>query len=205
MTTHILHINSSGRSQDSVTRNVSTQVIEHLSSTMNDINLTERDLAPGVPFINENWIGANFTPAAERLPVQNEFLSDSHALVEEIEQADVMVIASPIYNFSVPAVLKAWIDQIARAQLTFKYTEQGPVGLMTGKRAILVMASGGVPIGSDLDFATPYLQQIMRFIGIDDITVVDANQANQAADWTVAQPLAGFTMNQQAQLEPGVI
>lgn len=192
MTTHILHINSSGRTQDSVTRTVSAQVLEHLTSTLGDTNLIERDLAPGVPFINENWIGANFTPAADRLPAQNEFLSGSDALVAEIKQADMVIIASPIYNFSVPAVLKAWIDQIARAQLTFKYTKKGPVGLMSGKQAILVMASGGVPIGTAMDFATPYLQQIMRFIGIEDITVIDGNGANQAENWSVAEQLAGL-------------
>lgn len=180
MTQHILHINSSGRHQDSVTRQASAHVIRCLRQS-GASHITQRDVAAGMPFVNETWIGANFTPAAQRNPAQIDQLRNSDTLIAEIQQADVLVIASPIYNFGVPAVLKAWVDQVARAGVTFRYTEAGPEGLMAGKRAILVMASGGVPIGSQLDFATPYLQQILRFIGITDITVIDANSSNEAA------------------------
>lgn len=174
----LLTINSSGRQTDSVTRGVVAQVSQHLKRMNHNLAEIERDLIAGVPFIDESWIGANFTADEDRNPLQNDRLQHSNALVAEIQQADVMVIGSPVYNFSVPAVLKAWVDQIARAGLTFKYTDQGPVGLMTGKQAILVMASGGVPIESELDFATPYLKQVLRFMGVNDVTVIDANQIN---------------------------
>jgi FMN-dependent NADH-azoreductase len=77
----------------------------------------------------------------------------------------------PMYNFGMPAALKAWIDLIARPKVTFAYTEGGPVGLLEGKRAIVAVASGGVPVGAPIDFATPHLQQVLKFVGIDDITV----------------------------------
>ena len=82
------------------------------------------------------------------------------------------MIGSPIYNFGVPAVLKAWIDQIARAGVTFKYGENGPEGLLEGKKVIVTIASGGTAIGSDYDFATPYLKFALGFLGITDVTVL---------------------------------
>ncbi len=177
MNTTLLSINSSGRKTASLTRSMVTKVTTHINSTHNNLTVLERDLISGIPFIDEAWIGANFTADENRSPIQNDRLQQSNDMVDEIIQADYIVMGSPIYNFSIPAVLKAWIDQIARARLTFKYTEQGPVGLMTNKKAILVMASGGVPIESELDFATPYLKQVLKFIGITDVTVIDANDA----------------------------
>lgn len=173
----LLTINSSGRQTESLTRGMVAQVIEYIKKQHNQATVIERDVATGIPFINESWITANFTADEERTQDHLMRLKASNDLVDEIIQADYLVIGSPIYNFSIPAVLKAWVDQIARARLTFKYTETGPVGLMTGKKAILVMASGGVPIGSAMDFATPYLKQVMNFIGISDVTVIDANTA----------------------------
>ncbi len=175
----LLLINSSGRHEDSVTRQMAQQVIEEIDNSTESINLIERDIANGIPFVDDAWIDANFTPEENRNQLQMNKLSYSDNLVDEIQQADYLVIGSPIYNFSIPAVLKAWVDQIARARLTFKYTEKGPVGLMTGKKAFLVMASGGVPIESGLDFATPYLKQALRFIGIEDVTVIDSNQIKE--------------------------
>lgn len=189
MSRKAIHINSSGRTTDSITRKISADVINHLQQQHPELSIIERDLGQGVPFISNTWIGANFTAAAERNSEQHQVLQHSDLLIEEVQQADYVVIASPIYNFSVPAVLKAWIDQVARAQVTFKYTEQGPVGLLKNKKAILVMASGGVPIESEMDFATPYLRQVMRFLGINDITVIDANQAQSNVHWSVADSL----------------
>ena len=109
-------------------------------------------------------------------------LAASDALVEELRGADVVVIGSPIYNFGVPAALKAWVDMIARARLTFRYTPEGPRGLLDGKKAYVVIASGGVPVDSPVDFATPYLRQALRFVGITDVDVIAADQLNKAGD-----------------------
>jgi FMN-dependent NADH-azoreductase len=98
-------------------------------------------------------------------------LALSDTLIEELEAADTIVIGMPIYNFGMPAALKAWIDLMARPKVTFAYTESGPVGLLNDKRAIVAVASGGVPVDSPADFATPHLRQVLRFVGIDDITV----------------------------------
>ncbi len=119
-------------------------------------------------------------------------LSDS--LVADLQEASHIVIASPIYNFSVPAVLKAWIDMVARARVTFRYTENGPEGLLKGKKAYLVIASGGVPLGSDMDYASTYLRHVMGFLGIDDVTLVNANELAQAANENedVSQQLAAL-------------
>jgi FMN-dependent NADH-azoreductase len=90
--------------------------------------------------------------------------------------ADVLVIGVPVYNFGIPASLKAWVDMIARARLTFRYTESGPVGLLRGKRAVLVVASGGTAVGSEIDFATDYLRHVLGFLGIDDVEIIAANR-----------------------------
>ncbi|VAW46270.1 FMN-dependent NADH-azoreductase [hydrothermal vent metagenome] len=171
----ILHINSSGRYKDSITRQVSELVVEHLKESAALQEVIKRDVAEGVPFINEVWINSNFTAQEERTEEQKMALSFSNELVAELKKSDYIVMATPIYNFSIPAVLKAWIDLIARAGLTFRYTENGPVGLLENKKAIVVMASGGVPIGSEMDMASGYLKFVLGFIGIHDVTIIDAS------------------------------
>ncbi|KGM06199.1 FMN-dependent NADH-azoreductase [Methylophaga thiooxydans] len=181
MNNTILHINSSGRFSGSVTRDISTQLVTQLQQQRGTTPV-QRDLAEGIPFIDENWITANFTDPEQRTEAQQTVLGFSDELIEELQQASHIVIAAPIYNFSVPAVLKAWIDQVARARVTFRYTENGPEGLLKGKKAYLVIASGGVPLGSEVDFVSPYLRQVMSFLGIDDVTVINANELGEAAN-----------------------
>lgn len=171
MTRTILHIDSSARTTNSTSRALSAQIATKL-----DGSIIHRDLSEPIPQITEAWVHANFTPIDQRTPVQQKALALSDALVEEIAEADVLVIGLPIYNFGVPAAVKAWIDQIARAGVTFKYTENGPVGLLDGKRAIIAVASGGTEVGSEIDFATGYMRHIMGFIGIHDVEVVAADQ-----------------------------
>ena len=103
---------------------------------------------------------------------------ENDALVQEVKEADIIMIAAPIYNFSIPASLKAWIDLIARAGLSFRYTSEGPVGLLTGKKAYVVIASGGTQIGSEIDFASGYLRHVLGFIGIDDVSLISAERFN---------------------------
>jgi FMN-dependent NADH-azoreductase len=166
----ILHIDSSARLQGSVTRDLSSQIVAHLGG-----DVIRRDLKDALPQITENWVNANFTPADQRDAVQTDTLALSDTLVNELRAADTIVIGVPIYNFGVPAALKAWIDLVARAGLTFKYTETGPVGLLEGKRAIIAIASGGTPMNSDIDFATGYLRHVLGFIGITNVDVIAAD------------------------------
>jgi len=181
-TANILKINSSGRLEGSVTRQLTDILTQHIiaSSTTRkeESNVIERDLATGLPFYDETWIGANFTAADERSDEQRQALKLSDELIDEIQQSEHIVIATPIYNFSLPAVLKAWVDLIARAKVTFKYTENGPVGLLKNKKAYLVMASGGVSIGGDSDFASHFLKYFLAFVGITDVTIIDASKVN---------------------------
>ena len=179
-TQNVLHINSSGRLNGSVTREVSDRLVRHLKQKDSKLAVIDRDLVSGLPFVDEPWIEANFTDPVTRSESQKGVLEFSDNLVKELQDAEHIVIAAPIYNFNIPAVLKAWIDQIARANLTFHYTEKGPVGLLENKKATVVMASGGVPIGSEMDMASPYLKCALGFVGITDVTIIDASNVNES-------------------------
>jgi len=171
----ILRIDSSARNDGSVSRELSGLLADALAGDAGTV--TVRDLATHpVPQINGDWVGANFTDPAERSAEQHAHLAGSDVLVSELKAADQIIIGMPVYNFSVPAALKAWIDQIARARETFRYTENGPVGLLENKTAWIVVASGGVPVDSDVDFATPYLRHVLGFVGITDVRVIDGSR-----------------------------
>jgi FMN-dependent NADH-azoreductase len=173
--TKVLRIDASMRKAGSTTRRLSDQIIDKLS-TEGPIDVTTRDLTAGVEFVDEDWITANFTDPEDRDAAQKQRLEASDALIAEVMDADILVIGAPIYNFGVPAALKAWIDMICRARVTFLYTEDGPVGLLDGKRAIIALASGGTEMDSAIDFATPYLRHVLGFIGIHDVTVVASDR-----------------------------
>lgn len=168
----ILRIESSARREGSVTRELTSQII----AKFDVYEVVTRDLLDGIPLINEAWVGANFTPQPDRTEEQTKLLEYSDTLIQEVLDADTLVIGLPIYNFGVPASLKAWVDLVARAGVTFQYSETGPVGLLEGKRAILAVASGGVKAGSEADYAVKYMQQVLAFIGIVHIDVVAADQ-----------------------------
>ncbi len=179
---NILDISASGRLGDSVTRKLSGDLIDALEQKHGEVSVVRRDLNTGIGFVDDAWIAANFTDPRERTAADRARLAESDALIAELEAADVIVIGAPIYNFGIPATLKAWIDQVSRARKTFRYTENGPVGLMENKKAWIVVASGGVPVGSPVDFATPYLRQVMGFLGITDIDVIAADQLTSRSD-----------------------
>lgn len=182
MTNTILNIQSSARSDDSVTRQLSQAALKQLNAN----EVITRDLAAGIPLLTADWLAANFTAPDDRTTQNGEALALSDTLIDEIKQADTLVFGVPVHNFSIPAALKAWVDQIARVGVTFKYTDTGPVGLLEGKRAIILLASGGTPIGSDIDFASGYLKHIMGFIGISDVTIIAADALAADADEKIA-------------------
>ncbi|MGB0964560.1 MAG: FMN-dependent NADH-azoreductase [Litorivicinus sp.] len=171
---NVLVINSSARTQTSSSRQITQQVADSLSAKSATIH--ERDLSQGMPFVTEDWVMAGFTDPSEWTEGMQEARTTSDRLIAELKSADTLVIGAPIYNFGVPAVLKAYFDQICRAGDTFSYTENGPVGLLEGKRAFIVISSGGVPVDSPVDFATPWLRQVLNFIGITDVQVISADQ-----------------------------
>ena len=180
---HILRIDASARHAGSTTRQLADKLVARLVEQGYGASVTVRDLAQTPPaLLTENWVGANFTDDDARSTDQKAALAASDELIGELEAADTIVIGVPLYNFAVPASLKAWIDLIARARRTFRYTEAGPEGLLKGKKAYLVVATGGVPVGSDYDFATGFLRHVLGFVGITDVTVIDAGQQMMDGD-----------------------
>jgi FMN-dependent NADH-azoreductase len=173
----VLRVDSSARSDGSMSRRVADELIEQLREREGAVQVRVRDLTVEAPsFVDADWVDANFTPPEQRNGEQKVALAESDALVAELMAADVLVIGVPIYNFGIPAVLKAWVDMVARARLTFRYSENGPVGLLKGKRAYLAVASGGTAVGSEMDFATGYLRHVLGFLGIDDVHIVAADR-----------------------------
>ena len=186
MSQQILRIDASMRKNGSYSRALGDRLIAQLKSqSLSTVKV--RDLADGIPNIDETWIGANFTDIAERTAEQRSVLSCSDALISELKSADTLVIGLPIYNFNVPAAFKAWIDQIARAKITFRYGANGPEGLLKDKKSYVILSSGGTQLGSNIDYVSDYMHHILGFIGIKDVTIIDSsgigrNEAKVIAD-----------------------
>lgn len=183
MTKTVLRIDASARRAGSESRKLADRIMDRIAPNA----VISRDLGTDIPAIDEAWLDANWTPDANRTDAQRDLLDLSDTLISELKTADIVVISTPIYNFGVPSSLKAWVDQIARAGITFNYTKNGPEGLMTGKRAIIAITSGGTQVGSDIDFASGYLRHIMGFIGIHDVEFVAADQLAVDADASQAK------------------
>ena len=171
----ILHITASIRGAESVSRSLSTKLAEGIAARESSAIITRDLSANDLPYVSEARFGANLTPRDERTAEQQQLAAIADELIEELQAADTIVLGVPIYNFGVPATFKAWADLVARAGTTFKYTDNGPVGLLSGKKAYLAVASGGTPVGSEIDFMTPWLKFFLGFIGIQDVTVVAAD------------------------------
>jgi FMN-dependent NADH-azoreductase len=179
----ILRIDSSARDEGSYSRALTDQVVSKLQVSNPGAEILLRDVANGnLPHIDSVWAAATNTPEADRSAEHIAALALSDSLVDEIISADILVIGCPIYNFSVPASLKAWIDQICRAGRTFSYSPEGPKGLLEGKKAYIIIASGGTEIDSTVDFATGYLRQVLSFIGITDVVVIESDRLMIDAD-----------------------
>jgi FMN-dependent NADH-azoreductase len=174
--TRILRINASGRKLSSLSREIADNLINRLEKKHPQAKVITRDLIDSqLPFVDQEMINAFFTPAAERTEAQNQHLKISHTLIEELNLANIIVLAVPIYNFSIPAVLKAWIDLVCRAGVTFKFTENGAVGLIENCRAYAIVTSNGTEVGSNIDFMTGYLKHVLSFMGIEDLEIIKAD------------------------------
>ena len=158
------------------------ELIARLGNIHTNASVRQRDLNQNLYFIDESWVGANFTPVDERSKQQKQRLAFSDELIDEIKQADHIVLTTPMYNFGIPSSLKAWIDLICRAGVTFHYTADGPVGLVGNKQVDVIITTGGVPLQSPLDFVSGYLKQVFGFIGIDNVNIIAADQMNVDAD-----------------------
>lgn len=183
---NVLLVTSSIFGADSKSRAVALDVVAALKRRHPGAAVVERDLgAEPLPHITAELMGAAMTPAAERTPEQTARAAQADALIAELEAADAIVLAVPMYNFSVPSTFKAWIDHVARAGRTFRYTDAGPVGLLRGKQVFVAGARGGVYSegpAQALDFHEPYLRAVLGFIGLTDVRFVHAEGMNLGAE-----------------------
>ena len=181
---HVLIIESSARQQDSFSRQLTQQFIQQWHEAHPGDTITVRDLAVSpVPHLDANLLGGWMKPEAQRSAEEQASLQRSNELTDELLAADVLVMAAPMYNFAIPSTLKAWLDHVLRAGVTFKYTESGPQGLLTGKKAYVLTARGGIYAGSTADHQEPYLRQVMAFVGIHDVTFIHAEGMNLGGDF----------------------
>ncbi len=160
----------------------SNKLVEDFIKNVDQDKLTVRDLAAN-PLPVLDFAVATALRATEDLSQEQQAVVDlSDTLIEEVKAADTLVIAAPMYNFTIPTQLKNWIDLIARAGVTFKYTENGVQGLIEGKKAIVVTTRGGIHKDSPTDNVTPYLRSVLGFVGITDVEFVYAEALNMGED-----------------------
>ncbi|MDD1967449.1 FMN-dependent NADH-azoreductase [Pseudomonas putida] len=181
----VLVIESSARQQDSVSRQLTQQFISQWRGAHPADEITVRDLAvKQVPHLDSELLGGWMKPQDQRSAVEQAALERSNELTDELVAADVVVLAAPMYNFAIPSTLKSWFDHVLRAGVTFKYGDTGPQGLLTGKRAYVLTARGGIYAGSSLDHQEPYLRQVLGFVGIHDVTFIHAEGLNMGGDFS---------------------
>src|SRR6267378_1479753 len=174
---NILLIQSSPRGLESYSQKVARFIVGDLEERYPGANVVVRDLAQNPPpHVGQAFIGGNSAGPEQRTPEQTKALALSDVLIDELLAADILVLAVPMHNFGPPSTLKAWIDHVVRIGRTVSYSSQnGPEGMLKGKRVILVLARGGVYSdgpAKPLDFQEPYLRAILGFIGLTDIEVV---------------------------------
>ncbi len=171
----LLHIDSSPLYGRSVSRQLTDAFVTEWKSSHPGGTVIDRDLyATPISPITAEWVSAAYTPEEARTPQQKELLALSDGLLAELEQADEYIFGVPMHNFSVPSVLKLWIDQIARAGKSFSYAEGKPKGLLMGKKATFIIATGGVYDAqtqmASFNFVEPYLRSVFGFLGVTDAT-----------------------------------
>ena len=175
----VLSISSSLFAAESVSNQLSAELLRKLEAEHGALQVVSRDFNDeGIPHLDAERVAAISSPEAGRSDTQQQTVDFADKLIKEVQDADILVIATPMYNFSVPTMLKSWFDHIARAGVTFAYTENGPKGLLLGKQAYLVTAMGGAHEPGQSDFVRPYMQLLMRFVGIEDLRFITAQGLN---------------------------
>jgi FMN-dependent NADH-azoreductase len=194
----VLHINSSARPDHSNTRIIGQYLVDALGEPVVSRDLAQQALPP---ISAEDLIAVHGSSDSQRASLQPQ-LTLSEQLIDELRDAETLVLGAPMYNFGIPASLKQWIDAICRAGVSFKYTEQGPLGLLNVRRAFIITATGGTAIGSEIDFASRYLEHICRFLGITEVFHIDASGSKGTPEQVIAQGkqqvdalIAGFNSN----------
>jgi FMN-dependent NADH-azoreductase len=177
---NILFVKSSLNGEQGQSTKLAQSLLENVAAK-STVNVVERDLAKDpLPHLTQAELIAWSTEVEQRSEEQHELAVLSDKLVDELYNSDSLVIAMPMYNFGVPSTFKAWIDRIARAGVTFRYSENGPIGLVKNKKVIVLAARGGIYQGTKKDSQTQYLKDVFAFIGIDDIQFIYAEGLNMA-------------------------
>lgn len=180
---HILHLDSSPRGERSISRALTKQFIDLWKQTHPDDVITYRDLGRHlIPAIDESWVAAAFSPPEQLTPSLEAALTISDELIDELLMADCYVLGIPMYNYSVPASVKAYIDQIVRVRRTFIVGADGYEGLLKHKKALVITTRGGSYAGGPLDFQEPYLRAMFDFIGVTDVTFIHAENLAMGAE-----------------------
>jgi len=173
---NLLFVTSSLMGENAKSRQVAANYVEAWRMARPSAVVVERNLTPAnIPHLDLNTLGALGTPEDKRDADQAKAVAFSDGIIAQVEAADVIVLAVPMYNFSIPSTLKAWFDHVARAGRTFRYTAQGPEGLLKNKKAIVVVSRGGYygdESAKATNFQDPYIRQILGFVGITDVTFV---------------------------------
>ena len=177
--TTLLQINSSIFLTDGHSSQLANQFVATWHANNPDAQVMVRDLAKQpIAHLDAQCVTAFFTGPEDRTPAQQVYIDKSDALIDEIKRSEIIVIGLPMYNFGIPSTLKAYFDQIARAGVTFRYTENGPEGLLSGKKAYVFATRGGIYAGTALDSQTTYVRDFLNFIGIADVEFVYAEGLN---------------------------
>ena len=179
----LLKIDVSPRGPYSYSRQLGSTFLESWQSANPGATVVVRDLAiQPPPYLDLPWIAGAFTPVDQHTPEYTAALKPSNEIIAEVQAADHILITTPMYNFQIPAVLKAWIDHLVRVGVTVNYTAEGPVGTLLGKKVTVIVASAGeYPAGTPgaaYNLLTPYLKHILGFIGLTDITFLEAGGAS---------------------------
>jgi len=183
----ILQINASARAEGANSTRLADAITARLRLNRPDAELEVRDLARDPhPVLDEPALAALFTPAERRTPEQAARVALDDALIAQLQSADAIVLGVPMYNFGVPVQLKAWIDAVARAGATFRYTANGPEGLVTGKKVYVALARGGLYRDTPADSQVPYLKSVLGFLGMTDVEFVYAEGLAMGAESAAA-------------------
>jgi FMN-dependent NADH-azoreductase len=178
--TTLLQINASINNGNGESSRLAKQFVAAFHKRHPKATIVVRDVAAAepVPHLTAERFGAFITKVEDRTAAQQAVVAYSDALINELKQADVIVLGLPMYNFGVPSQLKAYFDHIARIGITFEYTEKGPVGKLTGKKVYVFAARGGVYEGTPMDTQTSYVRDFLRFLGISDVEFIYAEGLN---------------------------
>lgn len=180
---NILYLSSSLSGEHGQSNQMANELIAMRRAAGEQLQVQHRDLhAQPLPHLDEQRFKAFATPAPQRDAAQAAIVAESDALIAELRTADELIIAMPLYNFGVPSTFKAWIDHIARAGETFRYTDNGPQGLLDDRKVTVLAARGGQYAGSDMDTQTPYLRHIFGLLGIQQVNFIYAEGLNMGED-----------------------